>query len=72
MDRAKYNKANMLRNKIRELSLLQKILERRGDILCGSVGEPVFSHKITEEMKKTLLKMCIGEITTLEKEFDEL
>lgn len=72
MDRAKYDKANMLRNQIRELSLLQKTLERQGDILCGSVGDSVFSHKITNEMKQTFLKMCIGEISTLEKQFDKL
>lgn len=72
MDRAKYDKANRLRNEIRELQLLQKILERENDILCGSVGDPLFCHKITPEMKKTLLKMCIGEIATLEKEFEEL
>lgn len=72
MDRAKYEKANRLRSEIRELSLLQKTLERGNDILCGSIGDPVFCHKITSEMKKTLLKMCIGEITTLEREFEEL
>lgn len=72
MDRTKYNKANRLRNDIKELKLLQNTLERENDILCGSVGDPVFCHKITPEMKKTLLKMCIGEIATLEKEFEEL
>lgn len=72
MDRKKYEKANRLRNEIRELALLQKVLERDGDILCGTVSDPVFGHKITSEMKKTLLKMCIGEIATLEKQFDEL
>lgn len=72
MDRKKYEKANRLRNEIRELDLLQKVLERDGDILCGTVSDPVFGHKITSEMKKTLLKMCIGEIATLEKQFEEL
>lgn len=54
------------------MALLQKVLERDGDILCGTVSDPVFGHKITNEMKQTLLKMCIGEIASLEKEFDEL
>lgn len=72
MDRAKYDKANRLRNDIRELKSLQNTLEEEDDILCGSVRDPVFCNKITSEMKKTLLKMCIGEIATLEKEFEGL
>lgn len=54
MDRKKYEKANRLRNEIRELALLQKVLERDGDILCGTVSDPVFGHKITSEMKKNI------------------
>lgn len=72
MDRAKYDKAKRLRNDIRELKSLQNTLEGEDDILCGSVGDPVFCNKITSEMKKTLLKMCIVEIATLEKEFEGL
>lgn len=72
MDRIKYEKAERLRNEIRELRLLQSNLERNSEIWLNTTKNSPFDHRITPDMKKTLLKMCIGEISTLEKEFDEL
>ncbi len=72
MDRIKYEKAERLRNEIRELKLLQSNLERNSEIWLNTTKNSSFDHRITPDMKKTLLKMCIGEISTLEKEFDEL
>lgn len=72
MDRVKYEKAERLRDKIKELKLLQSNLEGKSEIWLSTTKDSSFDHKITADMKKTLLKMCIGEIVTLEKEFDEL
>lgn len=72
MDRIKYEKAERLRNEIRELKLLQSNLEGNSEIWLNTTKNSSFDHRITPDMKKTLLKMCIGEISTLEKEFDEL
>ena len=72
MDRIKYKKAERLRNEIRELKLLQSNLEGNSEIWLNTTKNSSFDHRITPDMKKTLLKMCIGEISTLEKEFDEL
>lgn len=72
MDRIKYEKAERLRNEIRELRLLQSNLEGNSEIWLNTTKNSSFDHRITPDMKKTLLKMRIGEISTLEKEFDEL
>ena len=72
MDRSKYEKAERLRCEIKELKLLQSNLEGKSEIWLSTTKESAFYHKITNEMKQTLLKMCIGEISTLEKQFDEL
>lgn len=72
MDRIKYEKAERLRDEIRELRLLQSNLEGNSEIWLNTAKNSSFDHRITPDMKKTLLKMCIGEISTLEKEFDEL
>lgn len=72
MDREKYNTAERLRNQINNLSSLQRILEKNGDIYCGNHKESAFEERITMDMKKTLLKMCRGEISALEEEFEKL
>ncbi len=72
MDRVKFNRAQQIRERIKDLTVLQRTLEGNSDVWCGSVNETAFGRKITQDMKKTLLKMCIGEIATLEKEFEAL
>ncbi|MEZ3435709.1 MAG: hypothetical protein K1W34_14035 [Lachnospiraceae bacterium] len=72
MDRAKFNRAQQIRERIKDLTILKRALEGNSEIWCGSVNEATFGRKISQDMKKTLLKMCIGEIAILEKEFEAL
>lgn len=72
MDMEDFNRAKEIREKIRNMKILQINLRKDSVFQFGTSSENAFCRKITKETKKKLFEMYARQIEALEKEFEEL
>lgn len=72
MDKEKFEKANSLMERIKELIIMQTILNGFSDVFISMHSNPSINISLSHNMKKVLLKLCIEEKSKYEKEFKEL
>lgn len=66
MEIGQFNRARQIRERIRELKIMQSGIERNGD--KTKIGD----YKIPRNSKEVILAMCKKEIDELENEFENL
>ncbi len=72
MKEEKFLKACEIKERIKELDKMQRRLEDKGESAWLKVSHYSEDVRFSDDMRTTMLGMCIGERARLVKEFEEL